>query len=397
MVRDTDVIPRGSSLKGLTILLGIAGGIAAVESVRLARELRRHGASLRIVMTTSAQSILRPKALEWASQEQVITAWDPALKQLDDVDGLLIAPATRNLMASHLHGMMSSPLLMAMSAARRRGTPVMLVPSMHDDLAEDPVTERLVKDLRSPTTSILWSESDEGRRKQPDATHVVASFSHHLRAMEADRRSVVVTLGATRSPIDDVRSIQNRSSGQTGWRIAEDLHRHGHDVTVVAGSTTDPPSFPLPLVIHAPEPSEMLAELLAIAKDDIDAWVRIAAVLDYVVEEPVEGKIASLQGRLDLALVEGTKHIMELAPHCEGSVRIGFKLESGVKLRDLIPPALAQLERAQMTAVIANRLEDLDDPKRPRAHMVDRQGASWVLESQADVNRAIRTLIERGP
>ena len=47
----------------------------------------------------------------------------------------------------HLHGMMSSPLLMAMSAARR-GTPVMLVPSMHDDLAEDPVTERLVKDLR---------------------------------------------------------------------------------------------------------------------------------------------------------------------------------------------------------------------------------------------------------
>ena len=117
MVRDTDVIPRGSSLKGLTILLGIAGGIAAVESVRLARELRRHGASLRIVMTTSAQSILRPKALEWASQEQVITAWDPALKQLDDVDGLLIAPATRNLMASHLHGMMSSPLLMAMSVA----------------------------------------------------------------------------------------------------------------------------------------------------------------------------------------------------------------------------------------------------------------------------------------
>ena len=112
---------------------------------------------------------------------------DPALKQLDDVDGLLIAPATRNLMASHLHGMMSSPLLMAMSAARRRGTPVMLVPSMHDDLAEDPVTERLVKDLRSPTTSILWSESDEGRRKQPDATHVVASFSHHLRAMEVDR------------------------------------------------------------------------------------------------------------------------------------------------------------------------------------------------------------------
>ena len=38
-MRDTDVEMRGSSLKGRHILLGVSGGIAAVDTVRLAREL----------------------------------------------------------------------------------------------------------------------------------------------------------------------------------------------------------------------------------------------------------------------------------------------------------------------------------------------------------------------
>ena len=43
-MRDTDVEIRSSSLSGQRILLGVSGGIAAVDTVRLARELRRHGA-----------------------------------------------------------------------------------------------------------------------------------------------------------------------------------------------------------------------------------------------------------------------------------------------------------------------------------------------------------------
>ena len=67
-MRDTDVEIRSSSLAGQRIPLGVSGGIAAVDTVRLARELRRHGAEISVMMTHSAQKIITPLAVEWATQ-----------------------------------------------------------------------------------------------------------------------------------------------------------------------------------------------------------------------------------------------------------------------------------------------------------------------------------------
>jgi phosphopantothenoylcysteine synthetase/decarboxylase len=171
---------------------------------------------------------------------------------------------------------------------------------------------------------------------------------------------------------------------------------HGHDVTCVAGITTSTQPSWLPLVIAAPTPEAMLAECLALANDPIDAWVHAAAVLDYVVEAPAEGKLASQQGTLNVPLVESKKHIMELKERCSTAVRIGFKLESGVKQTDLIHRAFAQIEKAGMTAVIANRLEDLSRHDKPRGYLVDQQGAHFVLQDSNALNDAVQTLIERG-
>ncbi|MBT5736659.1 MAG: hypothetical protein HOI28_07475, partial [Euryarchaeota archaeon] len=124
-MRDTDVEIRSSSLSGQRILLGVSGGIAAVDTVRLARELRRHGAEISVMMTHSAQKIITPLAVEWATQTKVITDWNSDLTALDEIDGILIAPATRDLMASYLHGLQHGPILMALSAARTRKCPVL--------------------------------------------------------------------------------------------------------------------------------------------------------------------------------------------------------------------------------------------------------------------------------
>ena len=79
IMRDTDVEIRGSSLKGRHVLLGVSGGIAAVDTVRLARELRRHGADVSVIMTPSAQQVITPMAVRWACQGEVITDWDGGL------------------------------------------------------------------------------------------------------------------------------------------------------------------------------------------------------------------------------------------------------------------------------------------------------------------------------
>ena len=390
-MRDTDVEVRGSSLSGRHVLLGVTGGIAAVDTVRLARELRRHGAKVSVIMTPSAQEIITPMAVRWASQGEVITDWDGDLSALSGFDAVLVTPATRNLMASFIHGLMNGPLLMALSAARGRDCPIMMVPSMHNDLANDPVTEDLVFQCTKQGVQILWGAQEEGKRKTPNHEEIVARLGNLVNKNDT---SVVVTLGATRSAIDDVRYVQNTSSGKTGYKIADDLYRHGMDVTCVSGVTTVSKPEWLPLDIKCPEPDSMLDELRALTKDGIDVWIHAAAVLDYVIPEPVEGKIASLQGDLNVQLKEGAKHISELKEMCSGSVRIGFKLESGIKQKDLVHRAHAQIQTAGMTATIANRMEDYGKEGMPRGWLVDSHGAHFILETENDMCNAIRSVIE---
>ncbi len=390
-MRDTDVEVLGGSLKGQHVLLGVTGGIAAVDTVRLARELRRHGAEITVILTPSAQKIITPLAVRWASQGEVITDWDGDLSALSNFDAILVTPATRNIMASFIHGLMNGPLLMSLSAARGRNAPIMMVPSMHNDLADDPVTEDLVMQCVKSGVRILWGAEEEGKRKTPSHEEIVARLGNFI---NKNTTSVVITLGATKSAIDDIRFIQNTSSGKTGYMLADDLYRHGMDVTCVSGVTTvDCPDW-LPLDIKCPEPDKMLSELKALSKDNIDVWIHAAAVLDYTVREPVEGKIASLQGDLNVGLIESSKHIMELKELCSGATRIGFKLESGIKQKDLVHRAVAQIQTSGMTATIANRLEDLGKKDMPRGWLVDSHGAHFILNTELEMRNAIRSVIE---
>ena len=95
-MRDTDVEIRGDSLAQKRILLGVSGGIAAVDTVRLARELRRHGAIVSVMMTHSAQKIISPLAIEWATQSPVITDWESDLTALEEVCLLYTSPSPRD-------------------------------------------------------------------------------------------------------------------------------------------------------------------------------------------------------------------------------------------------------------------------------------------------------------
>ena len=82
---------------------------------------------------------------------------------------------------------------------------------------------------------VFLSTEEEGKRKTPNHEEIVARLGN---LVNKNTTSVVVTLGATRSSIDDVRYVQNTSSGKTGYKIADDLYRHGMDVTCVSGVTT---------------------------------------------------------------------------------------------------------------------------------------------------------------
>ena len=84
MSSDLGVEVQGDSLGGRNVLLVVSGGIAAVESVKLSREIRRHGANLSIIMTKDANKVITPLALSWASATPCLLYTSPSPR-----DGLL--------------------------------------------------------------------------------------------------------------------------------------------------------------------------------------------------------------------------------------------------------------------------------------------------------------------
>ena len=281
MTKDTGVAIHSDALAGKRVLLAISGGIASVESIRLTRELRRHQADLTVVMSEEATKIVTPLAVSWGADNEVHLDWSSEMSQLEDFDIVLIAPATRNTIAKHIHGIIDSPLLMALSATRGRGSKLVFVPSMHNDLFDDPVTSNLIEELKNEGSHVILNEIEEGKLKQPDPISIVASLCH-IANNDPNSKTVAITLGANRAPVDAVRAIQNASSGRTGWLISEYLYRMGHDVICIVGKTSARPTFALPTVYRDGTPDGMLSVCRTVAKrDNPDVWIHAAAVLDY--------------------------------------------------------------------------------------------------------------------
>ena len=394
MSEDTGVTVRGTSLEGKRVILAVSGGIAATESIKLARELRRHGAEIFPMMSSSAEKVISPLALSWGSGEQVITEWDPEMSQLSSFDGLIMAPATRNSISKFIHGLLDSPMMMALSALSGRGVPMMFVPSMHNDLFHDAVTSELLSSVRELGVEVMLEEPTEGRIKQPSATNIVAHFCNLINSGMDGRKRVAITLGGNIAPIDSVRSIVNTSTGKTGWAMAEHLHRMGHDVVCLVGNTSINPNFPLPDIRFDESQDGMLNEAIQLAKSaaEPEFWIHSAAVLDYEPEYR-SGKIPSGSDNLIIELLPTQKHLQALKQHVGESRRIGFKLEVGVDEETLISKSKELISENYLEAVVANLLEEAHGRSQKRCRIVHSDGSVESIQDMTGLCEAIERII----
>ena len=59
-----------------------------------------------------------PESVKWSVKALSLQIGSQTWKRLKPFDAILVMPATRNLIASIVNGMMNGPLLMAISSAR---------------------------------------------------------------------------------------------------------------------------------------------------------------------------------------------------------------------------------------------------------------------------------------
>ncbi|UCD91975.1 MAG: bifunctional phosphopantothenoylcysteine decarboxylase/phosphopantothenate--cysteine ligase CoaBC, partial [Methanobacteriota archaeon] len=74
---------KSEKLKDRTIVLGVTGSVAAVECVKLIRELIRHGAKVIPIMSDWGQKIIHPNSLEFASGVKPSTEIDGSVQYVN--------------------------------------------------------------------------------------------------------------------------------------------------------------------------------------------------------------------------------------------------------------------------------------------------------------------------
>jgi len=166
---------------------------------------------------------------------------------------------------------------------------------------------------------------------------------------------VLVTCGATWTPIDDVRVISNISSGETGHLIAQAFRQRSAQVTIIEGPVTHRLTDNKIKIIKYRFFDELARVLSQELLKKYDIIIHAAAVSDFKVIGPLKRKISSKKA-LTLSLVATRKLIKDIKRLCPESFLVGFKLEPNLNPRNIFKTVKSLFTNAGCDLVVANTL-----------------------------------------
>jgi phosphopantothenoylcysteine decarboxylase/phosphopantothenate--cysteine ligase len=352
--------------EGKRVLLGVSGSIAAYKAADLASKLTQAGAIVDVLMTASASQFVTPMTFRTLTHRAVVTdlfdigspeaVEHVALATAADV--LVVAPATAHMIAKLALGLADDPISVITLATT---APLVVAPAMDANMWENLAVQANVATLTERGVMVVGPGSGrlasglQGWGRLAETTEIMGMMAQVLgRDGDLRGRSIVVSAGGTREPIDPVRVIANRSSGKMGYAVAEAARDRGACVTLVTASALPAPAGVGVVTVETTE--EMRAAVFE-ACAQADALVMAAAVADYRPAAPSSQKIkkgpAGSSGPSSIELAQ-TADILAEAP--KGIVRVGFAAESG----DLLTNARAKLEGKRLDLIAANDITQED-------------------------------------
>lgn len=355
---DLDVTPISDALEGRRIDLVVSGSIAAVESVRFIRALRRLGAQVTPWLTKGGAQFVTPLALEWAAANPCIESFSGTASHIFTGDAVAVAPASSNIINRIARGVTDSPTTALIQSALGQKKPVFIMPAMHDSLAHAPAhIEHIGAISQWPGVHFLSPREEEGKKKFPEPAVVADQLAHVLNSFNKHPEPILLTMGTTRGYIDDVRYVSNYSSGKLGSVIAEELFRQGFKTHIVCGPCEFKPANATTFVPCATT-TEMLNACLAAEKSGLSAGIFCASVLDYEPTSKTSGKIRSSQNELQISLHPTKKIIGEVK--LAGKPKIGFKLEIGLDAEQACAIGKRYAATYGLAALVANDLNGVN-------------------------------------
>ncbi|GAY72922.1 phosphopantothenoylcysteine decarboxylase [Lentilactobacillus kosonis] len=273
------------------VTLIVTGSIAVYKSAILVRDLIKQGNEVKVILTKAAAEFVTPLTFQTLSKQQVIVDefQDYEVDKVlhidiaDHTDVTIVAPATANIIGKIANGIAddaASTVLLANHA------PLFIVPTMNSNMLANPANQRNINQLEQDGVHVMdaatgfLAEGYEGKGRMPEPAEILAWIDQSLVPNQVlSGKSIIVTAGGTREPIDPVRYITNHSSGKMGFAIAQAAVQAGAKVALIAANT----SIPVPAGVDfipvetARDLEQAVTERFAMA----DGLVMAAAVADF--------------------------------------------------------------------------------------------------------------------
>jgi phosphopantothenoylcysteine decarboxylase/phosphopantothenate--cysteine ligase len=394
--------PDVTALRGRRILLGVTGGIAAYKAVLLARALIGAGATVDTVLTRGAERFVGAATFEGITARPVRReVWETIAEETHvalgrAADAVVVYPATAHTLARFAAGLADDLLTTSLLVAR---CPVVLAPAMHTEMWEHDATRDNVARLVARGADVVGPDSgplmggDVGPGRVVDPEVVMARLADLLGApQDLAGRTVVVTAGGTREPIDPVRYLGNRSSGKMGFALAAEAARRGADVHLVAAPThlATPPGVTRHDVTTALELRDAVLALV----DDADVVVKAAAVADFRPVSAATSKLKKDAGVPTIELAANPDVLAELGARRDGAthpVLVGFAAETD----DVEEHGRAKLARKGADLLVVNDVAAPDagfEVDTNRVVLLDRDGGRVEVPLTTKTEVASRVL-----
>lgn len=375
----------------MRIVLGVGGGIAAYKVASLLRLFTEAGHNVTVIPTEAASRFVGVATWEALSGNPVSNSVFDDVPSVNHVrlgheaDLIVVAPATADLLARAAHGiandLLTNTLLMASG-------PVLMAPAMHTEMWQHAATQANVETLRSRGVTVLepasgrltGSDSGPGRLPEPEAIFQAAMALTQSLAEAAEGqpvspagltgsdvlplagRTVTISAGGTREPLDPVRFLGNRSSGKQGVALAVAALNAGATVRLIAAHM-DVPAPPGVELVEV-ETALQLREAVLRAAAASDVVIMSAAVADFRPSAVSDTKIKKRDDTEDpvITLVRNPDILKEVVEVRNSSSRsqliVGFAAETGDADGDVLEYANAKLQRKGCDLLVVNHVGD---------------------------------------
>lgn len=346
------------------IVLIIAGGIAAYKAPELARLLIAEGYLVSAVMTQAAHHYVSATVLNALLNGQLYCQGDYHLANQNmahielakTATAFLVLPATANLLAKIANGLaddLATTTLLATTA------PVAIMPAMNKAMWQNPAVQQNIQ-LLSQRGYAIWGPAegeqacgDVGFGRMIEPKEILCRYQLWLPTFSLKGQKILITAGATQEPLDPIRYLSNRSTGFFGMMMANAAALAGAEVTLITGSVSQNPCALVTWLKVDTAAQMATAVFQAIEQKNYDAFIGLAAVVDYVPTLESPQKIKKKSATLELALIRSTDIIAEVA---KSRFRPRLVIGAAAETDNLVENAAKKVENKRLDYIIASQV-----------------------------------------